>query len=303
MSTGKFLLGKVFISHSSVDKPFVRRLAGRIKKAGFQIWLDEHELVVGDPLGKRIADALIEAKVVLVVVSASSVKSKWLRYELSLATERMVKGACRVIPIVIDDVPLPPEVTGLIYSDFKSSFSFGIKGILTALEYEASQVASTKGFWEEVRDLLEEIFDNSGFASVSGEYQSKDYDFVTVRVPSAHFDDTEVVYEVIPAYGASVKPLTEVWWSEYQSAIEELGEKLFLIVTERPVDFKVQHPSGYKKEIGYRALLFEYLKTPYAQIVVADLSKAANREERVIVLSEAKTLLTKLAQDLAKKRK
>lgn len=26
-------------------------------KAGFEIWLDEHELVAGDPLGKRIADA------------------------------------------------------------------------------------------------------------------------------------------------------------------------------------------------------------------------------------------------------
>jgi hypothetical protein len=101
-----------------------------------------------------------------------------------------------------------------------------------------------------------------------------------------------------PAYGSHAKPLREIWWSEYQSAIEELRENFYLIVTERPVAFKVQRPSGYKNEIGYRALSAKSLSVPYAQIVVADLSKTANRQDRINVLSDAKMLLTKLAQDL-----
>ena len=49
----KHLLGKVFISHSSLDKPFVRRLTRRLEKEGFRVWLDERELVAGDSLGKK----------------------------------------------------------------------------------------------------------------------------------------------------------------------------------------------------------------------------------------------------------
>jgi hypothetical protein len=37
-----FHLGKVFISHTAADKPFVRRLAARLKKSQFNVWLDEH---------------------------------------------------------------------------------------------------------------------------------------------------------------------------------------------------------------------------------------------------------------------
>lgn len=93
-------LGKIFISHTEADKPFVRLLADRITKGGFQVWLDERDLVVGDPLAENISKALTSARVVLVIVSSTSVNSRWLRYELNLATERMVKGLCRVIPYV-----------------------------------------------------------------------------------------------------------------------------------------------------------------------------------------------------------
>jgi TIR domain len=178
VSTAKHLLGKVFISHSSVDKPFVRRLTARIRRAGFEVWLDKHELIAGDPLGEKIARALTEANVVLVVVSDHSVKSKWLRYELNLATERMIKGDCRVIPVVINDVALPPEVVGLLYADFRGNFSPGMKSILTALEYEARQALARKGFWAEARDLLEEVLGGRGFASIRREYQTIDYDLV-----------------------------------------------------------------------------------------------------------------------------
>jgi TIR domain len=75
-----FNLGKVFISHTSVDKPFVRRLAKRLEKLRFQVWLDERDLIVGDSLPASVGKALHAAKVILVVVSKASIASKWLRY-------------------------------------------------------------------------------------------------------------------------------------------------------------------------------------------------------------------------------
>ena len=107
-----FRLGKIFISHTSADKLFVRRLASRLEKDQFSVWLDEHDLIAGDPLPETIGRALEAAKVILVVVSKASISSRWLRYELNIATEKMIKGECRVIPIVIDETPLPPGSTG-----------------------------------------------------------------------------------------------------------------------------------------------------------------------------------------------
>jgi TIR domain len=86
MVFAKTLLGKVFISHASTDKPFVRRLVSRLQMEGFQVWLDEHELHVGDQLAEEISKALSSSQVVLVVVSKASIKSRWLKFELNKAT-------------------------------------------------------------------------------------------------------------------------------------------------------------------------------------------------------------------------
>jgi len=101
--TMHFHLGRVFISHTAADKPFVCRLAARLEKSHFQVWLDEHNLIAGDPLPESIGKALQAAKVILVVVSKASVAPTLLRYELNVATARMIKGECRVIPVVIDE--------------------------------------------------------------------------------------------------------------------------------------------------------------------------------------------------------
>jgi hypothetical protein len=80
-----FHVGKVFISHTKADKRFVHRLAARLKKSHFHVWLDEHDLIAGDPLPQSIGEALQAAKVILVVVSKASVKSKWLSSRLANA--------------------------------------------------------------------------------------------------------------------------------------------------------------------------------------------------------------------------
>lgn len=140
----------------------MRRLAARLEKEHFHVWLDEHDLIAGDPLSQTISKALEAAKVILVVVSKASVKSKWLRYELNVATERMIKGECRVIPIVIDDSELPPEVVGLLYADCRKGLAQGIPSILTALKHEARRAALDYSFSSRIDRLVEEIFEGKG---------------------------------------------------------------------------------------------------------------------------------------------
>lgn len=265
------------------------------------VWVDEHELVPGDPLGERIAAALEEAKVVLVVVSSNSIKSKWLRYELNLATERMVKGRCRVVPVVLGDGRLPPEVIGLIYADFRSSYSSGLKSILTALQYEANKAASSARFWTSAEHCVEQVFGGRGSVSLMGNYESKSYAVVHLPIPNYEDDYTEVVYEVISSHARPVKPLTELWWDEYEAAIEK-DEDLFLIITERPVRFTVEHPLKGRNRVGYRSSASRGPGRRLAQIVTADMSRA-NHEQQELILQSAKELLTKLALQLGAKDK
>jgi hypothetical protein len=55
---GKQALGKVFISHSSVDKRTVRHIDKRLREEGYDTWLDERELEVGDALAAKISEGV-----------------------------------------------------------------------------------------------------------------------------------------------------------------------------------------------------------------------------------------------------
>jgi hypothetical protein len=272
MSNSKFLIGKVFISHSSLDKRFVRKLSRAIMKAGFEIWLDEHELVAGDPLGRRIADALRLAKVVVVVVSTNSIKSRWLKYELNLATERLVKGECRVIPAVIGGENIPPEVLGLLYADFRTSFASGLKAILTALSYEAKKAAQDERFGVRLEHLVEHVFAGKGSVSLTGDFEHNTYDVIHLPVPNYEDDYTSVAYDIVSAR-TPAKPLTELWWDDYKSAAERRNEDLFLVITERPLNFKARRHAGPTGRVTYRALSTNYSRRNAPQVVIADLSK------------------------------
>jgi TIR domain. len=224
----------VFVSHSSADKAFVRRLARRIQAERFGVWLDEHELIPGDRLSEKIAEALQDAKVVLVVVSKASVKSKWLAFELNLAAERMVKGTCRVIPVVIGDVEPPAAVQGLLFADFRRSFANGLKAILTALRYEAKQATRRAGFWAQAEDMVGKVFGGRGWVARLGEFDDRTHDIVSVPAGAEGDGTTEVVFDTVSDYLRKKKPVGEGWWSEFTEMRDDFDEDLFL-VCQRPL--------------------------------------------------------------------
>jgi hypothetical protein len=47
----------LFLSHSSRDKIFVRKLANSMSRCGIDVWLDEWELQAGDSLFDELARA------------------------------------------------------------------------------------------------------------------------------------------------------------------------------------------------------------------------------------------------------
>jgi hypothetical protein len=50
---------KVFVSHSSVDKPFVERLATDLRiRESIDVWLDKWEIQPGDRIASKIEEGL-----------------------------------------------------------------------------------------------------------------------------------------------------------------------------------------------------------------------------------------------------
>jgi hypothetical protein len=107
----------VFISHSHKDKErFVRPFAERLFSNGVHAWVDEWEMNAGDSIVQRLLEEGIKnAQAVIVILSESSINSNWVRTELDAAFIRRVENSSKIIPIVLDNVPVPETLRSILY--------------------------------------------------------------------------------------------------------------------------------------------------------------------------------------------
>ena len=75
---------KIFISHSSIDKPFVRKLERKLSQDdSIKFWIDENEILVGDDIQNVISDGLKDSDFLFIIISENSAKSTWVNFEIS----------------------------------------------------------------------------------------------------------------------------------------------------------------------------------------------------------------------------
>ena len=80
-------MSDIFISYKREDQPTARQLADALEKEGWNVWWDP-KLRAGDHFDDVIEKALNEAKCVIVLWSAGSLQSRYVRDEATLALER-----------------------------------------------------------------------------------------------------------------------------------------------------------------------------------------------------------------------
>src|SRR5262249_3818196 len=106
-------MSSIFLSHNHADKPFVRRLAQDLQKAGIRVWLDEAEMMIGDSLIEKIRQGIDEMDYLGVVLSPNSVQSSWVKRELDVAMNQEIGGKrVKVLPLVIKECELPGFLEG-----------------------------------------------------------------------------------------------------------------------------------------------------------------------------------------------
>ena len=91
----------LFLSYARADRPVARRLAAALTAAGYHLWWD-NEIEGGAQFASAIADALDRADAVVVLWSAHSVGSDWVRDEAGSGRDRH-----RLVPLTLDGTPPP----------------------------------------------------------------------------------------------------------------------------------------------------------------------------------------------------
>ncbi|MCX6601793.1 MAG: toll/interleukin-1 receptor domain-containing protein [bacterium] len=126
----------VFVSHSHEDKDrFVTQFATRLLENGIDAWVDKWEILPGDSFAGKIFDGLGKATAVVAIISANSVNSKWVKDELDAATVKRITDQCRLIPVIIDEVEVPPTVRHLerVKIDNLDSYEDDLRKIVNAV--------------------------------------------------------------------------------------------------------------------------------------------------------------------------
>jgi hypothetical protein len=105
---------RVFLCHSSGDKPAVRSLYRRLKTDGFAPWLDEEELLPGQDWLMEIQAAVRAADVVVICLSQTAVNREgYLHREMRLAldvADEKPEAATFIIPVRLEELEVPERL-------------------------------------------------------------------------------------------------------------------------------------------------------------------------------------------------
>ncbi len=109
----------VFVSYAHEDQAWVQVLAENLLRAGCEVFFDQWEVVGGSRLAQRLQEGLESAGVVVLVVSRAAVGKAWWQEEFAAAMAGAVAGVQRLVPVLLDDVALPPFVANRVWVDFR----------------------------------------------------------------------------------------------------------------------------------------------------------------------------------------
>jgi len=133
---------KVFLCHSSGDKPAVRELYRRLKEDGFQPWFDEVDLKPGQPWRETIEAAVRTSDAVVVCLSTGSVgKEGFLNREIKVALRALdekPEGTIFVIPARLEAVEIPGSLRDLQWANLYDEG--GYERLVGALKERASAI-------------------------------------------------------------------------------------------------------------------------------------------------------------------
>ena len=104
LRTGAIQYYSCFISHSSRDQTFAKRLDADLQNKGVRCWFAPHDLPIGAKIWDTIDEAIRVKEKLLLILSKSSIESEWVEDEVNKAyAEERSRKEVVLCPIRIDN--------------------------------------------------------------------------------------------------------------------------------------------------------------------------------------------------------
>ncbi|MBE0680662.1 MAG: TIR domain-containing protein [Anaerolineales bacterium] len=141
---------RVFLCHSSADKPAVRELYQKLRaEPWIQPWLDEEELYPGQDWNMEIEKAVEAADAIIVCLSNNSItKEGYVQKEIKTAldySDYKPEGTVFIIPVRLEDCKSPNRLSKWQYADyFESQREPAFQRLLVSLKKRADSLDLNK---------------------------------------------------------------------------------------------------------------------------------------------------------------
>ena len=139
---------RVFLCHSSADKPFVDRLATDLTQMNVGVWYDKWEIKVGDSILAKISEGIESHDYLVIVLSKNSVQSDWVRLELNAGLMKELENKeVFVLPILLENCEVPIFLKEKRRADFIKSYDAGFEELLFKIFPDSNKtITRTKEF-------------------------------------------------------------------------------------------------------------------------------------------------------------
>ena len=127
-------MAMMFLSYSSIDRAFCRRLKNDLEALGGEVWLDEQQIKPGKDFLTLIAAGMAQCEYLIVVLSTNSINSEWVKLELEFSLRHQTEAKICIIPIILEKVLVPDSIKTIDYIDFSCSYEGGLRDFKSCLE-------------------------------------------------------------------------------------------------------------------------------------------------------------------------
>ncbi len=102
---------RVFLSHSSLDKPDVEELLPYLNAANLPVWFDKYDIEIGESIVDGVQAGVKDSDNVIFWITKNFLRSKWCKHEMNAFIRKLIDGRARIISILdhdicIDDLPI-----------------------------------------------------------------------------------------------------------------------------------------------------------------------------------------------------
>lgn len=116
---------RLFISYARKDLAKVKQAVRYLERGRHTPWFDE-KLVAGDDFKVALQREIEQSDAFVYMLSPASLASEWCQWEYSTA----VAAGKRIIPVLIQQTPLPPSLAGRHYIDFTRQTAYAVAQLL-----------------------------------------------------------------------------------------------------------------------------------------------------------------------------